>query len=114
MREPYGILVEFISSYNCGGGFGRIDRNGFVISKWNQCSLTKQWHGNRVEVDKDRGLLGNFQQSETMVRSKTNRLKENSLKTEKVFRRKKTLLTLGTNFRDVTRGCRASLAYERS
>ena len=26
MREPYGILVEFIPSYNCGGGFGRIVR----------------------------------------------------------------------------------------
>ena len=25
MKEPYGILVEFISSYNCGGDFGRID-----------------------------------------------------------------------------------------
>ena len=36
MREPYGSLVEFISSENCGGGFSRIDRNGFGITKWNQ------------------------------------------------------------------------------
>ena len=34
MREPYGSVVEFISSYNCGGGFGRIDMRGFGISKW--------------------------------------------------------------------------------
>ena len=29
MREPYGILVEFISSYNCGGGFWWDRREGF-------------------------------------------------------------------------------------
>ena len=57
-----------------------------------------------AEVDKDRGFLGNLQVSETKVNSKTNKLKENSLETEKkkFFRREKTLLTLGTNFQDVT------------
>ena len=29
MREPHGILVEFISSYNCGGGFWWDRREGF-------------------------------------------------------------------------------------
>ena len=38
-----------------------------------------------VEVDKDRGLLGNFQVRKTKVNSKTNKWKENSLETEKVF-----------------------------
>ena len=38
-----------------------------------------------VEVDKGRGLLGNFQVSETKVNSKTNQWKENSLETEKKF-----------------------------
>ena len=38
-----------------------------------------------VEVDKGRGLLGNLQVSKTKVNSKTNKLKENSLETEKVF-----------------------------
>ena len=60
------------------------------------------WHRDMVEVDKGRGLLGNFQVSETKVNSKTNQWKENSLETEKFFRREKTLLTSGTNFRDVT------------
>ena len=60
MREPCGGLVEFISSYNCGGGFGRIDRRVLESSNGTNVQQTKQWHENMVEVDKDRELLGNF------------------------------------------------------
>ena len=41
MREPYDSLVEFISSYNWGGGFGGIDGRGFRMFKWSQCSTGK-------------------------------------------------------------------------
>ena len=88
MREPYGSFVEFISSRNCGGGpfFWRDRWEGF----WNrQMEITvrpaKQWHGNKVEVDKDRELLANFQEGETKVKSKIIWFKENILKVEKVF-----------------------------
>ena len=38
-----------------------------------------------VEVDKDRGLLEIFQESETKVKSKTNGFEENILETRKSF-----------------------------
>ena len=38
-----------------------------------------------VEADKDRELLGNFQEGETKVKSKTIWFKENILKVEEVF-----------------------------
>ena len=41
MREPYGNLVEFISIYNYGGGFGGIDGRGFRIVNSNQGSTDK-------------------------------------------------------------------------
>ena len=86
MREPYGILVEFISRYNCGGGFWWDSREGF----WNSLSGTnfrpaKQWHGNVVEVDKDRGLLGNFQEGETKVKSKDHPVQGKHFESRKSF-----------------------------
>ena len=40
----------------------------------------KQWYEVMVEADKDRELLGNFQEGETKVKSKTIWFKENILK----------------------------------
>ena len=58
MREPYGSLVEFISSYNCGGDFGRIDSRVLGTPTGTNVRLIKQWTGNMVEVDNDRGFVG--------------------------------------------------------
>ena len=53
----------------------------------------KQWYEVMVGVDNDQGLLGNFQESETKVKSKTIWFKENILKkSKKFFRRGKTSL----------------------
>ena len=60
MREPYGSLVEFISSYNCGGDFGRMDSRVLGTPNGTNVRQTKQWHGIMVEADRDQGLLGNF------------------------------------------------------
>ena len=60
MREPYGSLVEFISSYNCGGGFGRIDNRVLECSNGINVRPAKQGYEIMVEVEKDRVLLGNF------------------------------------------------------
>ena len=60
MREPYGSLVEFIPSYNCGGGFGGIDGRGLESPHGITVRPAKQWYEVRVEADKDRELLGNF------------------------------------------------------
>ena len=60
MREPSVSLVEFISSKNCHGGFGRIDRRGFEISKWKMFDRQNNGLENMVEVDKDQVLGGNF------------------------------------------------------
>ena len=60
MRGPYGILVEFISSYNCGGGFGRIDKGVLECSNGINVRPAKQGYEIMVEVDKGRGLWGNF------------------------------------------------------
>ena len=80
MREPYGSLVEFISSYNCGGGFGGIDGRVLECSNGINVRPAKQWYEVMVEADKDRELLGNFQEGETKVKSKTIWFKENILK----------------------------------
>ena len=61
----------------------------------------KQWHGNMVEVDKDRELLGNFQESETKVKPRTIWFKENILKVEKVFQ----VWENTTKIRDEILGC---------
>ena len=60
MRGPYGIFLEFISNYNCGGGFGRIDKRVLECSNGINVRPGKQGYEIMVEVDKDRGLLGNF------------------------------------------------------
>ena len=56
-----------------------------------------------VEVDKDRGLLEIFQESETKVKSKDQRVRRKHLETrKKFFRRPKINLKFGLNFRGVT------------
>ena len=60
MREPSVSLVEFISSKNCHGGFGRIERRGFEISKWKMFDRQINGTENIVEVEKDRGFVGKF------------------------------------------------------
>ena len=74
----------------------------FEFPNGNKVRPTRQWTGNMVEVDNDRGLLGNFQERETKVKSKTIWFKENILKIEKVFQEGKNPLKLGTNFLGVT------------
>ena len=54
-----------------------------------------------VEVDKDRELLGNFQESETKVKSKIVWFEENILKVEKVFQ----MWENTTKIRDKFLGC---------
>ena len=60
MREPNGSLVEFISSCN-GGGFWWDRRVGFWDRQMEPI-FDGQHNGNgiMVEIDRDRGLLGNF------------------------------------------------------
>ena len=60
MRRPYGSLVEFISNYNCGGGFGTIDMRGFGISKWKMFDRQNNGMENMVEVDKIEDYWENF------------------------------------------------------
>ena len=72
MRKPYGILVEFISRYNCGGGFWWDRWEGF----WNvqmESMFDRQNNGMKLwwRSTKAGDLLGNFQESETKVKSRT-------------------------------------------
>ena len=85
MREPYGSLVEFILRYNCGGGFGGID--GRVLECSNRINVRSAKQGYEIMVGSARvgDLLGNFQESETKVKSRATWFKENILKIEKVF-----------------------------
>ena len=55
MRETYGSLVEFISRYNCGGGFWWDRWEGFwgCLTEIN-VRPAKQWYEVMVEVEKDR------------------------------------------------------------
>ena len=62
----------------------------------------KQGYEITVEVEKDRGLLGNFLRERNQSQIKDHLVQENILKIEKFFRREKTPLRLGTNFWDVT------------
>ena len=71
MGEPYGSLVEFLSRYNCGGGFWWDRWEGF----WNSPNGTnvrsaKPGYEIIVEVDKDQGLLGKFlrEQNQSQVK----------------------------------------------
>ena len=54
-----------------------------------------------VEVDNDRGLLGNFQEGETKVKPRTIWFKENILKVEEVFQ----VWENTTKIRDKFLGC---------
>ena len=60
MREPYGRLVEFISTIivvvALVGWMGGV----FDSPHGTAVRPAKQWYEVRVEADKDRELLGNF------------------------------------------------------
>ena len=57
--KPYDSLGEFISRYNCGGGFWWDSREGFwKSSNGTHARPAKQGYEIMVEVDKDRGFAG--------------------------------------------------------
>ena len=85
MREPYGSLVEFISSYNCGGGFGGIDGRGFRISKRNHGSTGKimvRSYGGGRQIS---GIAGKFLRELNQSQVKDQHVQRNHFKNRKSF-----------------------------
>ena len=85
MTEPYGSLVEFISRYNCGGGFWWDRRKGFWNLQWNQCLTDKTmawkydggWQRSRI--------IGKFLRERNQSQIKDQQVQRKHLKIEKVF-----------------------------